>query len=217
MPDDARESMLERLTERAHAVLPSVEEVLLAIDEDDEVRPIIAPLAVVLAIVVALVLGVGVAAVTASRPGGSSVALASPQPPSVAPSFSTGASPTLTRSPKPRRSATPSATSTASATQTGGPTGTPTSARPGVAGITIDPTSGPRGTTITVTGTGWTPGTLVTVRYSGTLAGSGSTAGVDDTGRFTTQITAGAPLPGGYTVTATDGSDTASQPFRQTS
>jgi hypothetical protein len=217
MPDDARESMLERVTERAHAVLPSVEEVLLAIDEDDEARPIISPLAVVLAIVVALVLGVGVAAVKANRPGGGSVALASPQPPSVAPSFPTDTSPTFSRSPKARRSATPSATSTASATQTTGPTGTPTTAIPGVAAITIDPTSGPRGTTITVTGTGWTPGTLVTVRYSGALAGSGSTAGVDDAGRFTTQVTAGAPLPGGYTVTATDGSDTASQPFRQTS
>jgi hypothetical protein len=217
MPDDARESMLERVAERAHGVLPSVEEVLLAIDEDDEARPIISPLAVVLAIVAALVLGVGVAAVTANRPGGSSVALASPQPQSVSPSFSIDATPTLSRSPKPRRSTSPSATSSASATPTGVPTGPLTSAGPGVAGISIDPTSGPRGTTITVTGTGWTPGTLVTVRYSGTLAGSGSTAGVDNTGRFTTQITAGAPLPGGYTVTATDGSDTASQPFRQTS
>ena len=217
MPDDARESMLERVAERAHGVLPSVEEVLLAIDEDDEDRPIISPLAVVLAIAAALVLGVGVAAVTANRPGGSAVALASPQPPSVSPSFSVSATPTVSRSPKPRRSATPSATSSASTTPTGGPTGTPTSAGPGVAGISISPTSGPRGTTITVTGTGWTPGTLVTVRYSGTLAGSGSTAGVDSTGRFTTQVTAGAPLPGGYAVTASDGSDTASQPFRQTS
>lgn len=216
MPDDAREEMLERVTERAHGVLPSVDEVLLAIDEDDEAPPVISPIAVVLAIVVALVLGVAVAAVTANRPGGESVALASPQPPAVTPSFAVSSLPAVSRSPKPRQSS-PSATTSAAASQTGTPTGTPTSNAPTFAGITIDPTSGPRGTTVTVSGFGWSPGTLVTVRYSGTLAGSGSTAGVDSSGRFTTQITAGAPLPGTYTVTATDGSQTDSQPFRQTS
>ena len=93
--------------------------------------------------------------------------------------------------------------------------GTPTSAAATTADITIDPTSGPRGTSITVTGSGWTPGTLVTVRYSGTLAGSGSSSAVDDSGHFTTSVNANAALPGSYTVTATDGGSTASQPFRQ--
>jgi hypothetical protein len=64
---------------------------------------------------------------------------------------------------------------------------------------------------------GWTPGTIVTVRYSGTLAGSGSTVDVDSQGRFATRVSANAALPGSYTVTATDGSQTDSQPFRQTS
>jgi hypothetical protein len=216
MPDDARELMLERVTERAQAVLPSVEEVLLAIDEDDEAPPVISPITVVLAIVVALVLGVAVAAVTANRPGGDSVALASPQPPVVTPSFAVSSLPAVSRSPKPRRSS-PSATTSATASQTSAPSGTPTNTAPATAVIAIDPTSGPRGTTITVTGSGWPPGTLVTVRYSGTLAGSGSTAGVDSSGRFSTQITAGAPLPGTYAVTANDGSQTISQPFSQTS
>jgi hypothetical protein len=217
MPDDARESMLERVSDRAHYVLPSVDDVLLAIDEDEEAPPVISPIAVVLAIVVALVLGVGVAALTANRPGGDSVALASPQPPSIAPSFPANASPTLSRSPKPHRSVTPSTTTSARVSPTSAPANTPTSAAPATAGISIDPTAGPRGTTITVSGSGWTPGTLVTVRYSGTLAGSGGSATVDDSGRFTTTVNANAALPGSYTVTASDGSQTASQPFRQTS
>jgi hypothetical protein len=216
MPDDARELMLERVAERAHSVLPSVEDVLLAIDEDDETPPAISPIVAVLAIVVALVLGVAVAAVTASRPGGDSVALASPQPASVAPSFPTG-SPTRSRSPKPHRSTTPTTTATATLTRSAPPTGPPTTAPATASDISIDPTSGPRGTSISVTGSGWTPGTLVTVRYSGTLAGSGSTAAVDDSGHFTTSVNANAALPGSYTVSATDGSATASQPFRQTS
>jgi hypothetical protein len=216
MPDDARELMLERVADRAHSVLPTVDEVLLAIDQDEEAPPVISPIAVVLAIVAALVLGVAVAAVTANRPGGDSVALASPQPPSVAPSFSTEPLPGASLSTRPSRSAKPSQTSSAGPSQTGGPSGTPTSAAATSASVTIDPTSGPRGTTITVTGVGWSPDTSVTVRYSGTLTGAGSTAGVDSSGRFTTEITAGAALPGAYTVTATDGSQTDSQPFRQT-
>ena len=216
MPDEARESMLERITERAQAVLPSVDEVLLAIDEDDEDQPVISPIAVVLAIVVALVLGVAVAALTANRPGGDSVALASPQPPAVTPSFNFPSTPAVSRSAKPRRSSTPSSTTSSSPTS---PvlTGPPTSAPASAADISIDPTSGPRGTSITVAGSGWTPGTVVTVRYSGTLAGSGTSTTVDDSGRFTTALNANAPLPGNYTVTATDGSSTASAPFRQTS
>jgi hypothetical protein len=215
MPDDAREAMLDRVTERAQATLPTVEEVLLAIDEDESAPPVISPIAVVLAVVLALILGVAVAAATANRPGGDSIALASPQPSSVSPFFSVAPVP-VSRSPKPRRSATPSSTSSTSPTQ---PvvTGTPTSAAPSAAVVTIDPVSGPRGTSITVTGSGWTPGSIVTVRYSGTLAGSGSTVDADGQGRFVTSVTANAALPGSYTVSATDGSQTRSQPFRQTS
>ena len=214
MPDDAREAMLDRVTERAQATLPTVEEVLLAIDEDESAPPVISPIAVVLAVVLALVLGVAAAAATANRPAGDSVALASPQPSSVTPSFSIAPAP-QSRSPRPRRSTTPSAT--ASATVQAPATNNPTSAAPSASGITIDPASGPRGTSVTVSGSGWTPGSLVTVRYSGTLAGSGSTVDVDSRGRFVTQVSADAALPGSYSISATDGSQTDSQPFRQTS
>jgi hypothetical protein len=81
----------------------------------------------------------------------------------------------------------------------------------------LSPTSGPRGTTITVAGTGWQPGALVTLRYSGTLVSSTSSATVDNEGRFVGHIKARGTLPGTYTVTADDGSQTATAPFDQTS
>jgi hypothetical protein len=165
-------------------------------------------------VVAALVLGVAVAAITASRPGGDSVALASPQPPSVSPAFPVSPLP-ASGTPTTHRSAKPT-TSSSAATTSPPPTGVATSAPPSSAGIALDPTAGARGTSITVTGHGWTPGSIVTVRYSGTLAGSGNTVDVDSQGRFTTQVTANAALPGNYTVSATDGSQTDSEPFRQT-
>jgi hypothetical protein len=217
MPDEAREALLERVSERAHASLPSVDEVLLAVEEDDLDSPVISPLAVVVAIAVALVLGVAVAALTAGRSSGQSVALASPQPAPVSPSFSAGPLPQAgARSAKPHRSSTPTATVSASAAPTT-PAAQASTAQPATASMAIDPSSGTRGTVITVTGAGWTPGTTVSVRYSGTLAGSGSTVIVDGSGRFATQVTANAALPGTYSVTATDGSQTDSLPFRQTS
>jgi hypothetical protein len=65
LPDDAREAMLARFAERAHALLPTVDEVLAAIEDEGHDRPAVSPVVVVLAIVLALVLGVAVAAVTA--------------------------------------------------------------------------------------------------------------------------------------------------------
>src|SRR5207248_667261 len=53
MPDEAREALLDRVAARAMTVLPSVEEVLAAIEEDDDVRPSISPIVVISALVVA--------------------------------------------------------------------------------------------------------------------------------------------------------------------
>src|SRR5205823_429837 len=90
MPDDAREAMLERVATRAAGVLPTVDDVLLAIEEDDGGGPAISPLIVVVAIVVALVLGIGLAAVSTTRTGGPGAADVGQPPPttSVTPAFS---------------------------------------------------------------------------------------------------------------------------------
>jgi hypothetical protein len=219
MPDEAREAMLDRVAARAMTVLPSVDEVLLAIEEEDDTRPAVSPLIAVFAIVIALVLGVAVAAATSQETGGGGGGALSDQPAATAPatpSFAVSATPTKARSARPGKSAsaTPSGSASASAT----PTLTTITAPPTAnASISISPTSGPRGTTIVVSGTGWDPGVPVTVRYTGTLASSTASTTPDRRGRFSTEVQANGTLPGNYTVTADNGSQSQSQRFRQTS
>jgi len=216
MPDEAREAMLERIAVRAAAALPSVDEVLAAVEQDDDTRPAIAPFAVVLAIVLALVLGVAVAAITRSETGGNAgdqlppVATAPTEEPSFSVSASASTKPTATTT----RTAKPTTTPSASRSATVGPTSTRDQT---VAEITLSPTQGPRGTAITVAGTGWTPGDIVTVVYSGPISQSRTSATVEADGSFTTTVTANGLVPGDYTVQATSSDATASAPFRQTS
>jgi hypothetical protein len=218
MPDDAREAMLERFGARAGAVLPSVDEVLLAIEEDDATGPAISPVAVILAIVIALVLGIAVAAATSNRTGGQRALDATPTTlPSIEPSFTatplTSASPSRTPSATPStKSSSPAASQSASATASAASTG------PGdTAAITLSPAQGPRNTSITIAGTGWTPGSLVTVSYVGSLSSQHHSTTVDARGRFTVTLPADGTLPGQHRVDASDGSSNATATFTQTS
>lgn len=214
-PDEAREAMLARVTERAGAVLPTADEVMLAVEEDDETRPAISPLVVVFAVVVALVLGVAVAAMTRSGNGGGT--LTGQSAPTVAPvtpsfsvaptqSLSVSASPSTSNSP----STSPSRTTSAQPTKSAG-NGT---THPGVR---ISPSSGPRGTTITVTGTGWAPGDSITIRYTGPVSSSTSSAVAGAHGGWEVTITADGLVPDDYSIRATGGSGSASASFRQSS
>lgn len=218
MPDDAREAMLERVAARAMTVLPSVDEVLLAIEEEDDTRPAVSPLVAIVAVVLALVLGVAVAAVTSSEAAGNSGLAQTPREPVTTqetPVFSVPPTPTATRrSATPTTSASASATSTPSATATA--EATTTTAPPAQGTIDLSPASGPRGTNVTVTGTGWTPGVPVTVRYTGTLATSTDSVTANKKGVFTAHVTANGALPGSYRVSADNGSQSASQRFNQT-
>jgi hypothetical protein len=63
---------------------------------------------------------------------------------------------------------------------------------------------------------GFRPGAAVTLRYTGTLVSSTASATADRRGRFAAQLQANGTLPGSYTVSAADGSQTASASFRQT-
>ena len=216
MPDEAREPMLERIAVRAAATLPSADEVLAVVDQDDDTRPAIAPLAVVLVIVLALVLGVGVAALTRSTTGSAAtndlppVAPAPTEQPSfsVSPTASLSATATPTRTARPTTTPTSRRTATAPATSTRGVT---------VAEITLSPTQGPRGTAIAVDGTGWTAGDTVTVVYSGPISQNRTTTTVGADGSFSATVTANGLVPGDYTVQATGSDATASASFRQTS
>lgn len=216
MPDDAREAMLERVAIRAAAALPSVDEVLTAVEQDDDVRPAIAPFAVVLAIVLALVLGVAVAAFTRSGSGSGAtnqlppVATAQPEQPSFSVTATASVSPTATATRTTRPSAHPSIRPTAPV----GPTSTPGQA---AASITVSPEQGPRGTIITVDGVGWTPGDVVTIVYSGPISQNRQSATVAADGSFTATVTANGLVPGDYSVQATSSDASASAPFRQTS
>lgn len=217
MPDDAREAMIERVAARAMTVLPSVDEVLLAIEEEDETRPAVSPFVAIVAVVLALVLGVAVAAVTSSEAAGNNSLTQTPGPtqPTETPAFAVSATPTASvRSGKPTKSATPTPTATASATPSA--TTATTTAPLSDGTIELSPSSGPRGTHVQVAGTGWAPGVPVTVRYAGTLATSTASVTPGSDGTFVAHVTANGALPGSYTVSADNGTQNDSQRFNQT-
>jgi DNA-directed RNA polymerase specialized sigma24 family protein len=64
MDDDARESLIERIGERATALLPSHEAVLQAVDEDHDPGPAISPVIAVIVLVLAITLGIAIAVVS---------------------------------------------------------------------------------------------------------------------------------------------------------
>ena len=220
MPDEAREAMLERVAARAGAVLPSVDEVLIAVEEEHDLRPAVSPIVAVLAIVMALVLGVALAAITSSGRGGGADALVPTSPTLIpeTPSFSVSATPTKrSATPRASRTAGPSATTSTVSVQPSSAAPTTTAPPPEVPGtITLSPASGPRGTDITVTGRDWTPGSQVVVQYRATLGSSSTTVTVGRSGRFTAVVTANGTLPGSYPVQAEGGGESASATFEQT-
>lgn len=80
--------------------------------------------------------------------------------------------------------------------------------------VALDPTSGPNGAALTVSGTGWTPGVQVRLEYVDPLGrptGPQATVTADARGRFTAQLTAFDPeqLPGPHPVQAAAGEVTA--------
>src|SRR5256712_6336722 len=85
--------------------------------------------------------------------------------------------------------------------------------------ISLDPTSGSVGTTVTVTGSLFFPSSDVTVSYDGTaVATNPSTITTDLTGGFTATFTVPASAAGSHTVSAKDTvSDSASAQFIVTS
>jgi DNA-directed RNA polymerase specialized sigma24 family protein len=212
MPDEAREALLDRVAARSMSVLPSVDEVLRAIEEeDDDVRPAISPIIVITALVVALLLGVVIAALTRSgSPGSGLTALAPSAAPAPTAAFSTSPTPTISAS----RSASPRSTS--SRTASAHPTNTSTALVVNPA-IAISPASGSRGTIITVAGSGWAPGDDVAVRYTGPVSSSRASAIADKRGRFHVTISADGLVPGDYSVQASGSSGSTTKSFRQTS
>ncbi|HVS69282.1 MAG TPA: hypothetical protein VHE56_12070 [Mycobacteriales bacterium] len=208
MDDDAREAMIERISEDAAATLPSHEAVLRAVDEDHDPGPPVSPVIAVIAVVLAIALGIGVGAVSRANSSLGPVAPSSgPTLAPVTPSFSVSASP------KRHRSASPSASPSTTATTTS-PTPIPTlsTSAPSRAELALSPTSGRSGTNILVTGSGWVPGSRVTVSYAGKPQ---TGARVSSEGTFSVYVVANSVLPGNRKVLASNGEQSASATFMQ--
>jgi len=225
LPDDAREALLARVEAKARQGLPAALPMVEEEDWDDEPHRPYSLSLITLGLVVALGLGIG-GGILASRPGDTSVAAqvrnfdqVTQAPVLVVPVPTVTPTPVLTVSPTPRvtylpPSQTPLPTATATATPSATDTGVPVEPT-----VTLDPTSGPNDTLITVSGTNWLPNSSVTVTYSSQIA-TGATVNTQTgpRGRFTTTIQAhdGNPIPGPHTVSVTDGVHSASATFTQT-
>jgi len=83
--------------------------------------------------------------------------------------------------------------------------------------ITIDPTNGSSGITVTVTGTSFKASYTITIKYNGTtVATSPTTVTTNSTGYFSATFTVPASMAGTYEVEATDGTNTATADFVST-
>ncbi len=217
MDDDAREDLIERISERATAVLPSHDTVLRVVDEDHDPGPAVSPVVAVIVLVLALAIGIGLGVI--SRAGnhtpGPLANSAPPSQPPVSPLFSHPASapPRHHHSPSPRPITSASATVTATATgssPSSSATSTPISQlHPSVA---LSPPGGRQGTRIVVIGTGWPAGTRVVVSYAGHPQ---SSAQVDQQGSFTAHAVANSVLPGNRRVVVTDNGLSVTASFNQ--
>lgn len=229
LPEADRVGVLSRVEAQAYAVLPSAA-ALVADDEaedywdDDEEPRLLSPLLVLLALVVAGMLGLGLG-ILLSRTGGVGALLGDTgraaedvqlvQPPSRPPQVLV--SPPVVQAPAPQTSVfviPPSPSPSPTPSPSPAPAVDPLT-------LTVDPTSGPNGATLTVNGTGWTPGGEVLVEYldpTGTPTGSQSVVVADARGRFTGEITAQDPnnLPGRHTIRASDGAQTAEAAYDAT-
>ncbi len=85
--------------------------------------------------------------------------------------------------------------------------------KPSLSSLTFDPTSGPVGSTITISGTNFIGNTLVTITLPD---GSTTTVTTFATGSFTKIVTMPSAPGVAHTIPATDGTNTASFPFKIT-
>ena len=220
MPDADRDALIARATAVAERVLPTAEEVAAAAADPRPHR--LLPISLVAACVAgAVALGALVAFATNDDTGDpTAVPTLSEDPFTPSPSGSSPTpTPTATPTPTLTSSPTPTLTSSPTPTRTSSPTPTATFVV-GNEDITITPTAGPNGTTVTVRGTGWRPGATVTLSYYGPLGDTGQrgSAVVGADGRFTGTIVAydDERIPGFHTIRARAGSQSAEATFTAT-
>lgn len=225
MADADRDGLIARSNAAAQRLLPTAEEVAAFQDGAPERGPLSFTV-VAASLGGALVLG----SVMGLATSGNGVSFNRAKPPlqtdDPTPSASS-ATPSATPTPTPTAtatassSATPSATASARPSRTASPTPTSTyTAVPGQEKIALSRTTGPNGTPVQVTGSGWPPGRIVRLTYAGPLGQTGQQAEAftDPSGRFSTTIVCydRQNLPGPHTIRAVAGSYSASATFTAT-
>ena len=224
LPEAEREQVLARFDDRARAALPGVA-VLLEGDDaaygDEGPRRLLSPLYVVTGLLLAILVG-AVVGILLSRSGSSGRAVpaalvtsspavsTSPPPPATSAPVTVLPSPVTPSTPGRLFTLAPSPSASASADAS--PTGAPEAAAERLT-LARSPTSGPNGSDVTVSGTGWLAGGTVRIDYLNPLGvptGAGARQAVDVRGRFTTALSALDPanLPGRHTIRAADGKHT---------
>ncbi|MDP9101963.1 MAG: hypothetical protein M3N21_07450, partial [Actinomycetota bacterium] len=207
-----REELLTRVEAHARASLHTAAALQLAgeLDEEaDERHRVLPPLLALFGVLVAVIVGVivGISLDRGGRPG--------PVAPSTPLALPVPTAPTLTAAPATTPTARGSATPTTATTVFTVPPATtapPTSIRTTAPAaeplsLSVTPSSGPNGAEVSVSGTGWTPGSAVRIDYLdrlGRSTGSGVTVTADARGRFTTPLSVVDPtnIPGPHTVKA---------------
>jgi DNA-directed RNA polymerase specialized sigma24 family protein len=225
-----RAGVLSRVEEQAYALLPT-SAALVAFDEqeywdDDEDPRLFSPLLALLALVVAVLLGLGVGLLLSRSGGAGLLGETGRAPEDVELLTPPSRTPQVLISPPVVQAPTPQTTvfliSPSPSPPPPSPTAQPSPAPPtDPLTLTVDPSSGPNGATLTVAGTGWTPGAEVLLEYldpTGSPTGSQAIVIADARGRFTAQLTAQDPnnLPGRHTVRASDGVQTAEASYDAT-
>ncbi|HEV2890113.1 MAG TPA: sigma factor-like helix-turn-helix DNA-binding protein [Frankiaceae bacterium] len=223
MPDPDRDALIARATAVAERVLPTAAEVAAAAEDTGPSR--LVPLSVAAGCVVgAVALGVFVAFATTGGGGDpTAVPTFDVESPTPTPSASASVTPTptpTTASPTPTATAMPTPTLTPTPTATASPTASATFVT-GNERIAISPNAGPNGTTVRVTGSGWRPGSTVSLSYIGPLGDTDQRGSVTvrEDGTFSGTIVAYDPerIPGFHTVRARGGSRTVDATYTATS
>jgi hypothetical protein len=224
--EEDRDVVLPRLKDRAAAMLPTLGEMLLTLEEaEDDRRPLVSPLLVVGVVSAALICGIGAGAIL-SNDGQSSPAAAAPasQSPSPTPTVTKHKhkhKPTPSATPSRTPSATPSAKPSPTKSSKPSPTPSPTPKTALPRTMTINPTTGPSGTVITVSGDNWAPKEQIFLEFldrEGNPASS-KTVRADKNGSFSGTVTAddtlGLPAldDGRRKVSASDGTKSKSATF----
>jgi len=225
LPDADREELIEAVAARVRQLLPAALPVVVEEPVDDHPRRVLPLALAALLLLVAVGLGAAVG-LYASRSGR-------------APAFDTVGSPAtlvttapvLTVPPASRLPALPTTPPTAQVfTLTPSPTPPPSpTASPSVkptpsavpVTVALSPATGPDGTDVTVTGTGWTPGLTVQVSYrdpAGAVTPAMATGVVTAGGTFSTVLSAADPTgaTGPHRVTVTDGAKVGAATFTVT-